>query len=191
MSHHEPPDDLRPYVADLCECVQSALEDFAREHGPYRHRYTTRTEASIIHDYMVDHVKRRFPFKLHQNLFLLELNGKYLIKLKKLDKQLRSRNYPTQMVLDFLTQQQLELFDLPTPINLQLGYQRHPIEVTQSKVWLTRPNGRLLDWMWPLSAHTPVELPQPSMLGGVEQIQGGRVRPKATQTEGAKESKQD
>jgi len=100
---------------------------------------------------MVAEARRCFPFEVRRNLFLITI-GKYLIKLKKLDRQLRASNHPTQLVMDFLAQRQLELFEHPATVNLHLGYQKDAIELTRSRVWLARPIGNRLDWTWDLSS---------------------------------------
>jgi len=139
------PTHLRAHIADMRECVRLALADFIAVHAPLRHRYSGRTEASIIHDYMADFAKERFPWKLRRNLFLLTLDD-CRVKLKKLDGRHRARNIQTNLVLQFDHQWPMRLFDDLDVTHLYLGYQRDPVEITNSSIWLVRPDGNRTAW---------------------------------------------
>ena len=93
----ELPDTLREHVPNLYACVNGALADFVAAHNDRRVDYTSRTEASIIHDYMVKHAKVRFPcsWTLKQNLFLIRVGQDYLVKLKRLDHHFHASRIPT------------------------------------------------------------------------------------------------
>ena len=136
------PDNLRRYTSGLHACVREALVEFVADHRDRRADYTSRTEASIIHDLMVKHAKARFPsYALKQNLFVILLGYDYLIKLKRLDRHLRTSRIPTNLSLQFEDQCQLTLFDDLDRWNLYLGYQVDPIEVLKSRIWLVQPDG--------------------------------------------------
>jgi len=142
----ELPENLRKHVSTLSACVKLALADFVADQSAHRVRYSARTEASIIHDYMVWYAKDMFPWKLRRNLFLLHVENDYRVKLKKLDGRWRPRNIQTDLVLQFEEQRPLRLFDDLDLTHLFLGYQRDEAEILRSSIWLVRPNGRTIQW---------------------------------------------
>jgi hypothetical protein len=157
--------DFGPYVDRLRGCIKTAIANYQTEIGRFAYRHTKRSEASLIHDYMVDAVKAEFDgesgisFSTYRNLFTVNFFHKYLIKLKKHDRKLRTRNVPTQLVLDWLDQGQLDLPGMPDEAtNLHLGYQPG-MTLATSKIWLTCPDGSVLDWKWELAGEEPTELP--------------------------------
>lgn len=159
--------DLAPYVARLRGCITSAIASYQGEIGKFAFRHSKRSQASLIHDYMVDAIKAEFDdepgvtYSTRRNLFTVNFFHKYLIKLKKHDGRLRTRNIPTQLVLDWLDQKQLDLPGMPDEATkLHLGYQPG-MTLATSKVWLTCPDGSVLDWQWELAGDEPVELPIP------------------------------
>ena len=141
------PPALRAHIAALRTLVHSALSDFHRLHSTLRAEYSPRTEASIIHDYMVSHTKRAgYPWKVRRNLFLFRIGDDYLTKPKKLDKSWRPRNIPTQLVLRFDGQRALRLFDDLDLTHLYLGYQREGAELLTSSIWLVCPDAQGIKW---------------------------------------------
>jgi len=148
-------ESLREFELIFAEIVSVALRRFVEEQAQLRHKYTARTEANIIHDYMRlearkrlgDHPRIRFIDK--GNRFEILVGSEWRIKLKKLDRQLRTRNIETQAVFAFLNQMagQGFLFDPSVlPTNLHLGYKRDGVEITPSNVYLACPNGRKVAW---------------------------------------------
>ena len=154
ISVDELPDTLLEHVPDLYACVNGALADFVVAHNDRRADYTSRTEASIIHDYMVKQAKVRFPcsWTLKQNLFLIRVGQDYLVKLKRLDHHFHASRIPTNLSLQFEDQQQLPLFDDLDRTHLHLGYQVDPLELSQSPIWLVRPDGLLVGFAVELTA---------------------------------------
>jgi hypothetical protein len=148
----ELPGDLRPFEADLFFAVYEGLTDF---HDTYVHllaEMTKRTQRSLCHDCIANAVRRRFPANtiVRRNLFLIELLDKR-IKVKALDELLRPKNNTTQLVFDFMRQHVLRLFETEETVNLVLGYQPHDVDVRQSRIWLTYPNGRTsFNWVYEL-----------------------------------------
>lgn len=157
--------DLNSYEGRLRDCVVRALDEYASEIGKFAYRHSKRSQASLIHDYMVDAIQAEFAdeagikFSTKRNLFTANFFNNYLIKLKKHDRRLRTRNIPTQLVLDWLDQKQLELPGMPDEATkLHLGYQPGAT-LSASKIWLTCPDGSALDWKWELAGDEPLELP--------------------------------
>ena len=172
------PDTLRQHLPSLHACVKAALTDFVAAHRDRRADYTSRTEASLIHDYMVKHAKAQFPgsWTRKHNLFLIRVGQDYLVKLKRLDHHFHASRIPTHLSLKFEDQQQLPLFDDLDRTHLHLGYQVDPLAISQSTIWLVRPDGPLVRFAAELSAaghhHQVVEaLP-------IQSATAPRIRPK-------------
>jgi hypothetical protein len=170
------PPTLRAHMEVLRGLVRSALSEFHTTHRELRANYSARTEASIIHDYMVWQAKiAGFPWKVRRNLFLFRL-GDYAVKPKKLDTFLRPRNVPTQLVLQFEQQRALRLFDDLDLTHLFLGYQRNGAELVTSSIWLVCPDGRQIKWAAELRADAAagsIEIAAPSTPG---QLVGAPVK---------------
>lgn len=150
---NELPELLRAYIGTLRGVVLSALDDFNTKHRELRVDYTARTEASIIHDYMVKYAKGAgFDWKIKRNLFLFFVGNDFDIKPKKLDANLHTRRIPTQLALQFERQRVLKLFDNLDLTHLYLGYQRSGAELVTSSVWLVCPEGRRVKWAAELRA---------------------------------------
>jgi hypothetical protein len=151
--------DLAGYEAKFTATVRDALKEFVSEYAAKRKDLTARSERSIVHDLMVKHARVHFAglpgvaIYFKRNLFLLGINGAYTIKLKMLDKRLRTRNNVTQLVIKFLEQRlQPTIPGCEHPTNLHLGYKLvDPIELTKSSIYITCPNGKRLEWDWPLA----------------------------------------
>jgi hypothetical protein len=165
MDDTELPSKLRNALPELAACVFKALKQFASEHALLRHKYTKLTEANLIRDYMVAEARALFPWKLKNNLFVICPIDSHRIKLKKLTPSLRTSNQPTQLVLRYDHQKPLRLFDDMDLVNLYLGYQRHEVEILQSRIWVVCPRGQRIAWALELTqmlaGATAVSVPQP------------------------------
>jgi hypothetical protein len=152
--------DLAEYEVKFTTAITAALKEFVSEYAAKRKDLSARSERSIVHDLMVKHIKLEFAdvpgvatyFK--HNLFLLGIRGAYTIKLKMLDSRLRTRNHVTQLVIKFLEQRlQPTIPGCEHPTNLHLGYKLvDPVELTKSAIYITCPNGKRLEWDWPLAS---------------------------------------
>lgn len=186
--------DLQSYEEEFYSCVQGALAEFVGDHAPFRHVYSRRTQASIIHDLIRKHVRERFggrPGVIMQdkgNVFRLHVGPKWVFKVKKLDSSFRSRNIPTQTVLVFLRQEepvsQLELPGTgPRPTSLHLGYQLprgNSPELLKSTVWVACPSGSSVAWLWPLLPAEQMPVAPPIPLRPEEPMPRTRVRIRKT-----------
>ena len=150
--------DLQPYLDRLRRCVEDAIREFLQDQSQHLWKLDPRTQANILRDYMVKNIKAEFPedepgvtHRTRRGLFLLNIQNRYFLRFKKLDNRLRTRNHPTQMSLDYLLQQPLTLFpDLEAATHLNVGY--HPgSTVASASVWMTCPDGDVLDWKLSLS----------------------------------------
>jgi len=146
MDETQLPPQLRAALPGLRECVAAALKEYASDHRLLAHKYTRRSEANLIRDYMVTQAQSRFSWKLKRNLFVITAIDDHRIKLKKLDSNLRTKNHHTQLSLRFEYQKSMRLFDDLDLVNLYLGYQRHEVEVSKSRIWLVQPRGQSIAW---------------------------------------------
>jgi hypothetical protein len=144
--------DLKPVLTRLHDVIQSALKEFIESYRELRHKMSSRSAASVIHDLMRWHMEQEFPegnaagvrcVLKRSKLFVVMIADKYQIKLKKLDRNFRTFNVMTQQTFDFLNNAgQLTLDGFPDPTNLHLGYrQQKQAELLTSEIWLTCPNG--------------------------------------------------
>jgi hypothetical protein len=151
--------DLAERKLGLLNSIREALREYVRDHASLRHRYSKRTQASIIHDLMVSQIKATFDGKpgvawhVKNNAFEINFDDKYKFRLKKFGPRLLTRNIPTQAVIAFEEQEQMDLPTLPSPTNVHLGYKLNDIEIATSPIWITCPGGwRLTSWAWELTA---------------------------------------
>lgn len=181
---HDAQADLGPSVPLLVEIVRTAYSEYVRDHAQMRHEYSKRTEANIVHDLIraklvagLKGLPGWTPRMIMKQLFLLEFEDKYRVKVKKLDPQLRSRNIPTQNVLDFMLQViQPSLF--PDATALVLGYQLNAAETEVASVWITCPNGENgRHWEWELVEKAAV-IQMPERKGAPAEQGRSEVRPK-------------
>jgi hypothetical protein len=170
------PPDLASYESQLLEIVNRGLGLYVERYGSLRGTQSLRSQASNINDCLVEEATSALPQFIFRrlNLFLLRI-GNYQIKLKKLDENLCTRNHPTQMVFDFL--RQLRLFNSEPMINLHLGYQVNGIDLRNSAIYLTKPNGRKrIEWAYQFQSVAAIAVP--SQNEEVVQI-SERVTPRA------------
>lgn len=159
--------DLAIYRERLSRCVQDAIAEFIRRFGDELYRWRPTSQANVVRDYIVDNVKREFPdgvdgIRHHQRrgLFLLYIRDEYVLRFKKLGRGRRTMNIPTQLALDFLAQQPLQLFPgLAPALHLNVGYEPK-VTLAASTVWITCPDRHGVEWEWQISDEADVaELP--------------------------------
>jgi hypothetical protein len=177
--------DLQPYIDRLRRCVEDAIKTFLADQAAHLHLMRVGTQANVLRDYIVANIRAEFPedeagvsHSTRNQLFLLNIQNRYFLRFKKLDRRLRTRNIPTQLSLDYLLQRPLVLFPTLEPAtHLNVGYQPG-MTLASSSFWITCPDGDVLDWKLsltepveptPLRVLSPTPKPKPS---------GARVRPK-------------
>jgi hypothetical protein len=115
--------------------------------------HSTRAAATCIYDHMVAAADRKFldrdDIKVLTiqglRLWLIGKDQHTVIRWKKMDEDGRSRNYQTKQAEDF--DKQMELTGLPPkPTRITVGYLQEGTGTGVSRVQLSRPNGRNVDW---------------------------------------------
>lgn len=143
--------------------MQAGIAEFIDALGDQLYFWRPGSQANVLRDYIVRNIKREFPDGIdgirHQEkrgLFLLCVRDAYILRFKKLGRGRRTMNHPTQLSLDFLLQQPLQLFpNLAPALHLNVGY--HPgATLASSTVWITCPNGEALEWDWQISGDSDV-----------------------------------
>jgi len=151
---------LGRYLQSLRDMVGRAVADYGALYSPFlRSVHTGRTKASAIHDHFFHHARvyaEKTPgvrFEQRQKLCMLHFVEGFIIRFKKMDKDLLPSGHLTRQVLKFRTHQALE--GLPESIHLDLGYEEDMLGNLQS-VYLICPSGpRSNMWVSELNDQAP------------------------------------
>jgi hypothetical protein len=151
--------------------LQSALSEYVTEFGASRHKLSKSCEAFIINDLIRRKFAATYPklqeaggkigiFKKGNRFLIVVENGKFTIKLKKLDALLLSSGIRTTAYKNFVGQQAC-LPGFVEPTNMHLGYQvQNEAELAKSKIFLVQPNGaKSNSWEWELEAIVAAQPP--------------------------------
>ena len=148
-SEHEVMEALTAHLSDLSGCVREGIDAFAADHKELRHKQTPRSESSLINDYILHEVRRRFSSKAGVNIlkrrgsYLLNIGGLVLVKFKKLDRRKGASFIPTRAATRFAAQLSIETGERLT--HLFVGYVRDQVELLNSEAWIMCPAaGRIL-----------------------------------------------
>lgn len=152
----------RDSIDAVMQRMEPVLDDFdgiARvAHSAYRSynpkhliEHSARSQASCIYDHMAADADRRFGQR--KGIRSIEIRGLRLwvfddhtvARLKKMDEDGRSRNYPTQQARAFDLNQELDGVP-PKPTRVTVGYLLDPTGTMIQRVQVARPNGRYVDW---------------------------------------------
>lgn len=146
---------LAPYLPGLRQMVFQAVADYGKYTPEQRKIHTTRSKASIIHDHFFSHAKLfaamaegvRFEERAH--LWMLVFDVGFVIRFKKVGRDLLPAGHLTQQVLKFRTHQQLD--EIPRSVNLDLSYEEDVLGNLQN-VLLICPSGPKSN-MWVSELH--------------------------------------
>jgi hypothetical protein len=146
----------------IYQCIIAAINEYRTQYAGLRQKHSARTEASIIHDLIVNNIKNNFKDDHNtycvtkRNLFLLGINnGAVIVRFKKMDKHLKVSNIPTQQSFDF-NNQQFYLFG--PSININAGYVPNGLELD---VYFACPeNNNKNSWSWPIKPEVSTFVPE-------------------------------
>jgi hypothetical protein len=203
---------LKPYFTTFAECFRGGMADYSTKYTDTRIVHSARTRANIFRDHVVDHARRNFegkefarPVETPNGLFCIEIDGKgsgidgrLLIRFKKLNKKLLASNVLTKQAADFNEQKdvfsqpvQMPLFDglskveFSLPTNLNAGYIPNELWTGLEGMFVTCPNGkRSIAWFANIGDSTSADrqgclIPLP-IETTVEESARQRVRVKGT-----------
>jgi hypothetical protein len=119
---------------------------------------TSRTRAAFLHDRILVHIRRQFDgekgvsfVRGRGGLTLLALQHRFLIRFKKLRRDLRTSNIPTQQSLAFARQQTLP--GIPALTHLNAGYVLNRMQTNIESTHITCPNGKQVAWALPMGGN--------------------------------------
>ena len=193
-SEEQAQEDFGLYVERLRACLFDAVEEYytGSEYAVLRPAHTKRTAASTVNDLCWKNLRDEFedegPFIFTEatGRRLMHLGDQWRLRVKKLDKNMRPSNQPTQLVLDFLEQMAHRLPGLDAPTNVDLSYRLvGPAEI-EPIVYLRCPKGSTNQhWLWMLDAGEAVAVPtvQPAPTEPRPEVEPRRVRPRGIELE--------
>lgn len=160
---------LVPFENILHGIPTGAVMEYIQDFASVRYRLGKRSDASIIHDLMLDFAANRldclaeFTPRHSQGLhYYLVSDGQLsaTLRFKKLDDRMRSSNIPTQQTFLFNHQEpQYELPNMPPVANLTLGYTLNTTRTSASSVFIVMPDGDRNIWTWQLQGPSTDQIP--------------------------------
>jgi hypothetical protein len=154
LSHDEGQRIVGPHFGAIFQIVIKAWTEYVAEYSDkQRAKHSTTTRACILHDLMVANAALYFTATdgcssiNSQGLMLFLISGKHIpvaIRFKKFDRELLSRNQPTQQVRDFRSQQQIDA--LGAAYHLEAGYVLDQYESAIEQISIVCPNRNRSYW---------------------------------------------
>jgi hypothetical protein len=183
---------VRPHFDDLVHVVQAAWKDW-REASIASQMQHKRVRANYVWNQLIAHAKRRFDGHAVVRVETISrwdgllVGDAIFIRMKKANRDLLSRNYPTQSALAFLDQTQ-DLFG--GVARLELVYLLDDSETSIERIVLMQRHRNSVAWMIDLFGEAPMlqnviplsEPPAPT--GSVAQR---IMKPKREQNDGNKD----
>jgi hypothetical protein len=130
--------------------IDGAWQDYLTYPIDKRIVHSLRSRASLVHDHMVDRATKYAAIEDDVRvvnvggLYLFVVGGKMAIRLKKFDKELKTRNQPTGQVDRFKGQEQLP--GVEAAHNLEAGYILSADAQSLAAVHLVCPSGTGIYW---------------------------------------------
>jgi hypothetical protein len=150
---------LEPYLQLFWECVTKAWEEYVTKYAHVRQTHSARSRASVIHDHMIEFAKKFFEgiegvyISQKRGLTTIIIRDQLQARLKKLDRNKRSRNINTQQ--SFLFKAQLDLPGIESTLtHLDIGYMLNHLQTAIEAVYVTCPTGKNLAWWMELNGST-------------------------------------
>jgi hypothetical protein len=145
---------LGPFLQRLAQCIAQAWRDLEQIPAMIRADMSPRSRAAMVNDRIVVHARREFErdpsvafTRGRGGLFLLAIRGSFLLRFKKLDAKLRSRNIPTTQASLFEQQHSLELPGMPPAMtHLNAGYILNRMQTEIAATYVTCPVGKRIEW---------------------------------------------
>lgn len=142
---------LERYQKLFEQAVRNAFADW-EAYGVARIIHQPRTQTSLIHDHLVDQLKRLFAdvpgvqFPIIRGRTLMLIKDDFVTSIKKLDKRHRSSSVATAQSVGFLHQASLPGLEPAT--NLIFGYTYNETRTGWDEIWVTCPDGFGLAYEW-------------------------------------------
>jgi len=136
------------------DCFESGFRHWLERHRDELSIHRGRTRSCCVWDYVIDQLRtafaadRRFRFIDTRDTTYIAYEQSFLIKVKKLDRCLRTSNVPTGTSEKF--NHQLPLGFDGEWTHLYLGYIPDDLNMKVEQVHLTCPNGSRVAWSIPI-----------------------------------------
>jgi len=151
ISEQEAIRHLQPHISAIRDIIVGGWGDYiAKYPEDVRVLHCPTTRAGIVHDHQIHRASvyaqeaSGVPLYDLTRLKMLVIDGRFAIRFKKLDNDLRSANLQTKQVREFRSQEQL--CGLPQTHNLEAGYLLSELETEIQDVFLVCPNKSGLYW---------------------------------------------
>lgn len=187
---------VKPYYPKFIECIEGAWgEYYEAVSSAIRAKMEKRARAAIIHCLMVHHAFRVFQgvtginFVTARGYVHMNIQGRLLIRLKKLDDKGRPTNYQTRQVKELNSGGMLA--DIPEAIRLVAGYQLDGLQSALASLLIVAPRGRSLAFKLTIKDYGEgtgslagvSDITPPQTSSGTRLVQKSAVPEKATSTE--------
>jgi hypothetical protein len=134
---------MQPHLDNLAAAIQEGWAVWEQKAEPY---FTTRARANIVNDAIWAAVQRRFygvqgtHLVVKRGLRMLQIEERVVVRFKKLDHELRPKNFLTQQQLAFVRQEPLP--GIPAVTRLTAGYVLTALQndIERIAVTLQRPD---------------------------------------------------
>lgn len=178
---------LAPYHPRLLQCFDEGWKRYDDTIPRRLPLISSRGQANAYHEFLVEEVRTRLGGlegilidESKDNRFLVYVQQQLLLRFKKLDRKLRTSNYPTPTSVAFDAQEEIE--GLPECCRLTVGYQFDRMRRGLKSVYVLYAKGREPLWHYDLrdpSLHQVMELPLERREKGREaDVAVPRVKPK-------------
>lgn len=141
---------LGSYLGIIRSCIKKGWDDYMSLSIEHRMKHTTRSRASLVHDYIVYAARQSFDgiadARLVEinKLFMVTFGADIGLRFKKLDECFHSSGIPTQQRLDFMCQDDLPGIESVT--HLEAGYSLNPLQTAIEGIYLCCPNHPSVLW---------------------------------------------
>ena len=170
ISQFDAESTLKPYIHIFKEVIDLAWNEYNDLYSvDLRLIHSARTRSSIVHDLMRHHAIRLFDgmpgvyLVIIRGLFLVDIEGKVVVRFKKLRRDRRGSNILTGQTMLFNSQQ----FDLPgipaRPTGLVAGYQLDDLQLHIDARLITCPDASGVAWHIDVDK-SPVESPADNVI---------------------------
>jgi hypothetical protein len=148
---------MTPYESRIEGAIRAAWRVY-REYAPdVRLAASPRTQSSHIRDLILIYIRREFDgdpnvkFIKVRGMEVMCIEGKVVVRFKKMDKNKRSSNVPTEQAKAFLGIGQGVLEGLPLEATkLQAGYHMNKLRTGYTDIWITCQQGYQVSFFWAL-----------------------------------------
>jgi hypothetical protein len=181
---------LEPYHDALHACVIAAWKRWKEDFAPRLQLPYPRCRANVIYDLMIEEARKRFSGLPEVAIVegvqraLLSV-GDLLLRFKKVDDQLHTRNYPTQGALQY--DAQLRLPGVPRGTRVTIGYRVDEFRQQLSAIFVILAAGRRVLGAYELLPNeglsfAPTPLPMAPIVPFPAVAAGGRISRRIDET---------